>query len=89
MCCVHALRRLVEVNGVSVVDSTLEELTDILLQGPSAQIIALRQAPPTHSFKRHPPLLQHIVNPDPMQTIFPERDAVAMETSPLKKVIAI
>ncbi|XP_074501467.1 uncharacterized protein LOC141773506 [Sebastes fasciatus] len=81
--------RLVEVNGVPVVDSTQEELTDILLQGPSAKIVVLRQPPPTPTSQQHPLVLQRIVNPDPMQTICPERDVVTMETPPRRKVMAI
>lgn len=84
--------RLVEVNGIPVVNSTQEELTDILLQGPSAQIVVLRQPPPTPASpasQQHPLLLKHMVNPDPMQTICPERDAVTMETPPRRKVMAI
>ncbi|XP_038592784.1 uncharacterized protein LOC119916896 [Micropterus salmoides] len=80
--------RLVEVNGVLVVNSTLEELTDILLQGPCAQIVVLRQPPPTNS-QQQPLLRQHMVNPDPMQTICPERDMVTTETLPRRKVMAI
>ncbi|XP_044069171.1 uncharacterized protein LOC122883990 isoform X2 [Siniperca chuatsi] len=81
--------RLVEVNGVPVVNSTQEELTDILLQGPSAQIVVLRQPPPTLNSQQHPLLPQHMVNPDPMQTICPKRDVVTMETPPRRKVMAI
>ncbi|GLD56179.1 uncharacterized protein AKAME5_000855900 [Lates japonicus] len=82
--------RLVEVNGVPVVNSTQEELTDLLLQGPSAQIVVLRQPPSTlTSQQQHPLLPQHMVSPDLMQTICPERDAVNMETPPRRKVMAI
>ncbi|XP_030011896.1 uncharacterized protein LOC115434220 isoform X2 [Sphaeramia orbicularis] len=81
--------RLVEVNGVPVVNSTIEELTDLLLQGPSAQIVVLRQPPPT--LTSQPPLLfqQQAVNPDPMQTVCSERDVVTMDTAPRRKVMAI
>ncbi|XP_040906337.1 uncharacterized protein LOC121189923 [Toxotes jaculatrix] len=81
--------RLVEVNGVPVVNSTQEELTDLLMQEPSAQIVVLRQPPPTLTAQQHPPPLQHTVSPDPMQTICPKRDAVTMETPPRRKVMAI
>ncbi|XP_069395222.1 coiled-coil domain-containing protein 18 [Paralichthys olivaceus] len=75
--------RLVEVNGVPVVNFTQEELTDLLLQGPSAQIVVLRQPPPTLTCQ------QHLVHPDPTQTVGPESDVVAMETPPRRKVMAI
>ncbi|XP_029377636.1 uncharacterized protein LOC115055761 [Echeneis naucrates] len=81
--------RLVEVNGVLVVNSTQEELNNLLLQGPSAQIVVLRQPPPTLASQQDPPLLQHMVNPDPMQTICPDRDVVTMETPPQRRVMAI
>ncbi|XP_035848416.1 uncharacterized protein LOC116051362 [Sander lucioperca] len=81
--------RLVEVNGVPVVNSTQEELTDILLQGPSAKIVVLRQPPPTPTSQQSPLVLQRIVNPNPMQTICPERDVITMETPPQWKVMAI
>ncbi|XP_071337261.1 uncharacterized protein [Trachinotus anak] len=81
--------RLVEVNGVPVVNSTQEELTDLLLQGPSAQIVVLRQPPPILTSQQDPLLLQHMVDPDPMQTICPERDVVTMETPPQRSVMAI
>ncbi|XP_076599718.1 uncharacterized protein LOC143328456 isoform X1 [Chaetodon auriga] len=80
--------RLVEVNGILVVNSTEEELMDILLQGPSAQIVVLRQPPPTLTCQQHPLLQQHMVDPGPMQKICPERDVV-METPPRRKVMAI
>ncbi|XP_038123463.1 uncharacterized protein LOC119771504 isoform X2 [Cyprinodon tularosa] len=38
--------RLMEVNGVSVVNATLEELNDLLHVGPCIQIVILRQPPP-------------------------------------------
>ncbi|XP_035462065.2 uncharacterized protein LOC118283809 [Scophthalmus maximus] len=75
--------RLVEVNGVPVVNSTQEELSDLLLQGPSAQIVVLRQPPPTLTCK------QHLVNTNPMQTSCPESEVVTMETPPRRKVMAI
>ncbi|XP_051816326.1 uncharacterized protein LOC110949292 [Acanthochromis polyacanthus] len=78
--------RLVEVNGVPVVNSTQEELADLLLQGPSAQIVVLRQPP---SNLTSPLFLQHTVSPDPVQTACPEGDAVTMETPPQRKVMAI
>lgn len=82
-------RRLVEVNGVLVVNSTQEELTNLLLHGPSAQIVVLRQPSPTLPSQQHPLLLQHTVNPGPMQTICQERDMVTMETPPQRKLMAI
>nr|XP_033956074.1 uncharacterized protein LOC117459401 [Pseudochaenichthys georgianus] len=81
--------RLVEVNGVPVVNSTQEELSDILLQGPSAHIVVLRQPPPPPTSQQHPLVLQRSVNPDPMQTICPAREVVTMETPPRRKVMAI
>lgn len=81
--------RLVEVNGVLVVNSTQEEVTNLLLQGPSAQIVVLRQPPPTPSSQQHPLLPQHMVSPGPIQTICQERDVVTMETPPQRKVMAI
>ncbi|KAG7999993.1 hypothetical protein GBF38_002109 [Nibea albiflora] len=81
--------RLVEVNGVPVVNSTQEELTDILLQGPSAQIVVLRQPPPTLTSQQQSLLLQHMMDPDPMQTICPEKDMVTMKTPPVRKLMAI
>lgn len=75
-----------EVNSVPVVNCTVEELTDIMLQGPSAQIVVLRQPPPALTSQQHPLLL---VDPDPMQTISSERDAVTMGTPPQRKVMAI
>lgn len=81
--------RLVEVNGVPVVNSTQEELTDILLQGPSANIVVLRQPPPPPTSQQHPLVLQRSVNPDPMKTICPAREVVTMETPPRRKVMAI
>ncbi|XP_044228892.1 uncharacterized protein LOC122997045 [Thunnus albacares] len=81
--------RLVELNGVSVVNSTEEELSDLLLQGPSAQIVVLRQPPTTPTSQQHPLLLQHMVNPDPQQTICPEKDGVTTETPPQRKLMAI
>ncbi|XP_051234504.1 uncharacterized protein LOC127351223 [Dicentrarchus labrax] len=78
--------RLVEVNGVPVVNSTQKELTDILLQGPSAQIVVLRQPVPSLTSQQHPLLLQRMVNPDPIGA---ERDVVTMETPARRKVMAI
>ncbi|XP_068574835.1 uncharacterized protein [Cebidichthys violaceus] len=81
--------RLVEVNGVPVVNSTQEELTDILLQGPSAKIVVLRQPPPTPTSQQHPLVLQRIVNPDLAQIINPERGVVTIESPPRRKLMAI
>ncbi|CAJ1067716.1 uncharacterized protein LOC126407136 [Xyrichtys novacula] len=78
--------RLVEVNGVPVINSTTEELTDILLQGPSAQIVVLRQPPPSLTFQQHPLLL---IDPDPLQPIWTDNSVVPMETPPQRKVMAI
>lgn len=69
-----------------MVNSTEEELMDILLQGPSAQIVVLRQPPPALT-SQQPPLLP--VNSDPMQAISLKRDAVSMETPPHRTVVAI
>lgn len=50
--------RLVEVNGVPVVNATAEELAELLLQGRSAQIVVLRHPPlGPASHQPHPPLL--------------------------------
>ncbi|XP_015799481.3 uncharacterized protein [Nothobranchius furzeri] len=70
--------RLVEVNGVSVVSSTLEELTD-LLSGPNAQMVVIRRLPPTLASHL---LQQPMVRPEPAETLCPKRDAVTMETHP-------
>ncbi|KAG7512295.1 spindle pole body component 110-like [Solea senegalensis] len=75
--------RLVEVNSVPVVNYTQEELTDLLLQGPTAQIVVLRQPPPALA------CLQHLVNPDPMKSTCLQSDVVTMETPPRRKVMAI
>ncbi|KAM4591031.1 uncharacterized protein PAE49_013904 [Odontesthes bonariensis] len=77
--------RLVEVNGVPVVNSTLEELAELLLQGPCAQIVVLRQPPPILT---SPLILQHTVSPNPVQTICLERDLVK-ETPPQRKLMTI
>ncbi|XP_061601086.1 uncharacterized protein LOC133463526 [Cololabis saira] len=82
----HVHDRLVEVNSVPVVNSTLEELTNLLLQGPCAEIVVLRQPPPTLGTL---PFLQHMVSPEPVQAVCPERDVVTMETPPQRKVMAI
>ncbi|KAM7408997.1 hypothetical protein PAMA_002627 [Pampus argenteus] len=75
--------RLMEVNGVPVVNATEDELSDLLLQGPNAQIVVLRRTPPA------PTSRQHMVKPEPLQTICPERDVVTMETPSQRKVMAI
>ncbi|KAM3606488.1 uncharacterized protein V6R79_017272 [Siganus canaliculatus] len=80
--------RLVEVNSVSVVNSSLEELMDVLCQSPSAQIVVLRQPPSALSPLKHPILQQRIVNPQP-QTVCPGSAAAPMETPRQRKVIAI
>ncbi|KAK2824109.1 hypothetical protein Q5P01_021284 [Channa striata] len=81
--------RLVEVNGASVVNSTQEELTDLLLQGPTAKIVVLRQPPPILTVQQHNFLMQHTVIPDPIQMICQEKDVVTMETPLQRKVMAI
>lgn len=78
--------RLVEVNGVPVVNATGEELTELLLQGPSAQIVALRHSPTGPTSLQHPPLPPV---PDTVQNISLARAAVAMETPAQRKVIAL
>ncbi|XP_047206963.1 uncharacterized protein LOC124858793 [Girardinichthys multiradiatus] len=78
--------RLVEVNGVPVISSTLEELNDLLLVGPCIQIVVLRQLPLTlisTCFK------QPAVRPDPVQILCPQRNGVTTETPPQRKVMAI
>ncbi|XP_041867093.1 uncharacterized protein LOC121656113 [Melanotaenia boesemani] len=77
--------RLVEVNGVPVLNATLEELTNLLLQGPCAQVVVLRQP---RSSLASPLFLQHMVSPDPVQTL-PESSLVTKETPPQRKVMAI
>nr|XP_040035307.1 uncharacterized protein LOC120821030 isoform X2 [Gasterosteus aculeatus aculeatus] len=80
--------RLVEVNGVPVVNSTQEELTTILLEGPSANIVVLRQPPlPPTSV-----VLQRIITSDPEQQLSLadlDRGVVPVETTPRRKVVAI
>lgn len=76
--------RLVEVNGTPVLNYTLEELTDLLQQGPRAQIVVLRQPPPTL-----PHCQEHLVSADSMQITRTRSDAVTMETLPRRKVVAI
>ncbi|XP_076748102.1 uncharacterized protein LOC101470155 [Maylandia zebra] len=78
--------RLVEVNGVSVVNSTHGELTDLLRQGPSIQVVVLRQPPPALP---SPPSLQHMVSCDLEQTCCPGGDVGSTETHPQRRVIAI
>lgn len=70
-------RRLVEVNGVPVVGATLKELEDVLLQGTSAQLVVLRQPPPS-LLSQQQPLLQGS-----------DGEAVSIETTPPRKAIAI
>ncbi|KAL6101644.1 uncharacterized protein ACO6RY_16843 [Pungitius sinensis] len=77
--------RLVEVNGVPVVNSTQEELTTILLEGPSAQIVVLRQPPPTPTTL----VLQRIIPSDPVHKSNLDRGVVPVETTPRRKVVAI
>ncbi|XP_054654471.1 uncharacterized protein LOC129193815 isoform X2 [Dunckerocampus dactyliophorus] len=77
--------RLVEVNGAPVVNFTEEELSDLLLKLPRAQIIVLRQPTPALT-SHHPPLiLQHMVNPNPLRA----EDVITMETPSLRRVMAI
>ncbi|XP_024916719.1 uncharacterized protein LOC112487852 [Cynoglossus semilaevis] len=80
----HVDDRLVEVNGTPVLNYTLEELTDLLQQGPRAQIVVLRQPPPTL-----PHCQEHLVSADSMQITRTRSDAVTMETLPRRKVVAI
>lgn len=78
--------RLVEVNGVPVVNATAEELTELLLQGPSAQIVVLRHPPAGPTSLQHPPLP---AVPGTAQNISLARAAVAMETPAQRKVITL
>lgn len=79
--------RLVEVNGVPVVNATAGELTELLRRGPSAQIAVLRHPPlGPASQQQHPPLPSV---PGSMQNISLARAAVAMETPAQRKVIAM
>lgn len=78
--------RLVEVNGVPVVNATAEELTELLLQGPSAQIVVLRHPPVGPTSLQHPPLP---AVPGTAQNISLARAAVAMETPAQRKVITL
>lgn len=71
-----------------VVNSTQEELTTILLEGPSANIVVLRQPPlPPTSV-----VLQRIITSDPEQQLSLadlDRGVVPVETTPRRKVVAI
>ncbi|XP_077351239.1 uncharacterized protein LOC144001105 isoform X2 [Festucalex cinctus] len=79
--------RLMEVNGSPVVNSTEEELNDLLFQLTSAQIIVLRQPPATLTSHQPPFILQHMVNPNnPLQA---QRDVIATETPSLRRLMAI
>ncbi|XP_077468965.1 uncharacterized protein LOC144084423 isoform X3 [Stigmatopora argus] len=78
--------RLVEVNGSPVVNSTEEELSELLLHLTSAQMIVLRQTPTTLTSHQPPLVLQHMVKANPLQV---ERDVIAMETPSLRKIMAI
>lgn len=79
--------RLVEVNGVPVVNATAGELTELLRRGPSAQVVVLRHPPlGPASQQQHPPLPPV---PGSVQNISLARAAVAMETPPQRKVIAM
>ncbi|XP_049591403.1 uncharacterized protein [Syngnathus scovelli] len=78
--------RLVEVDGSPVVNSTEEELNDLLLQLTSAQIIVLRKPPATLTSHQPPLILQHMVNHNPLQA---ERDVITMETQSLRRLMAI
>ncbi|KAM4608021.1 uncharacterized protein ACJ7VT_016153 [Polymixia lowei] len=81
--------RLVEVNGVPVVSSTEEELSALLLRGSSAEIVVLRR-PSSSPASQQPSLLRdHMVNPDALHTVRPEKDAVATETPPQRELMAI
>lgn len=84
--CYVSACRLVEVNSVPVLNSTVEEVTELLLQGASAQIVVLRHPPPAVASQQHPLLP---LTPSTMQNIGLERAAVTMETPPQRKVIAI
>ncbi|XP_034040857.1 uncharacterized protein LOC117523433 [Thalassophryne amazonica] len=79
--------RLVEVNDVPVISSTEEELNDLLVQAPCAQIVVLRQPPPTFTSYGDPLLLPHGFDPDPIQSICPGMDVVTKETPPQRKVM--
>ncbi|XP_043992475.1 uncharacterized protein LOC122842557 [Gambusia affinis] len=78
--------RLVEVNGMSVVSATLEELNDLLRLGPCVQIVVLRQPPPTLVSTC---LKQPVISPDHVQTPWPQRDEVITETAPQRKMMTI
>lgn len=78
--------RLVEVDGVPVVNATAQELTGLLLQGPSAQIVVLRHPPVSPSPLQHPPLPPV---PGIAQNVSLVRAAVAMETPAQRKVIVL
>lgn len=84
--CYVSACRLVEVNSVPVLNSTVEEVTELLLQGAGAQIVVLRHPPPAVASQQHPLLP---LTPSTMQNIGLERAAVTMETPPQRKVIAI
>lgn len=78
--------RLVEVNGMSVVSATLEELNDLLRLGLCVQIVVLRQPPPTLVSTC---LKQPVISPDHVQTPWPQRDEVITETAPQRKMMTI
>ncbi|KAM8852173.1 uncharacterized protein ACB058_011184 [Synchiropus picturatus] len=78
--------RLVEVNGVQVINSTEEDLNK-LLQVPTAQIVVLRQPPPPMTLRLPPALRHHLT--DPLQKQRPERDDIATETPSQRKLMAI
>ncbi|CAL8257999.1 unnamed protein product [Lota lota] len=82
--------RLVEVNGVAVVNSTEEDLHSLLLQGgPSAQIVVLRRPSLRPASRQHPGALNQPASHVTPRAGTPEMDAVATETPPQRELIAI
>ncbi|XP_064173724.1 uncharacterized protein LOC135244955 [Anguilla rostrata] len=75
--CVHD--RLVEVNGVSVLESGEDELSDLLFRRPSARIVVLRKPPPL------PPKPGRV--PEPVHTQ-PQGDHPPTTTPPHRQVLA-
>ncbi|CAL8300113.1 unnamed protein product [Merluccius merluccius] len=82
--------RLVEVNGVAVVNATEEDLHSLLLQGgSSSQIVVLRRPSLSPASRQHPGVPHHLANHVPPRTGSPETEAVTTETPPQRELIAI
>ncbi|XP_059929160.1 uncharacterized protein LOC132473175 [Gadus macrocephalus] len=82
--------RLVEVNGVAVVNSTEEDLHGLLLQGgSSAQIVVLRRPSLRPASCQPPGPVHQPAHHVPPPAGSPEGGAVVKETPPQRKLIAI